>query len=105
MCYGAFYSDREAVVALSTGWYNNGSLCGQTITIRGNRRVTTALVVDQCDSVRGCDHMHAGQPPCRHNVVDASPAVWAAVGVLPEDIRYGELSVSWCVQRNNGCVL
>ncbi|CAF1608955.1 unnamed protein product [Rotaria sp. Silwood1] len=92
-CFGRFYPDTQRVVALSTGWYNGGSRCGKTITINGNGRTTTAVVVDECDSVNGCDAEHAGQPPCRYNIVDGSPAVWAALGV-PESDR-GEMNISW----------
>ncbi|CAF1380887.1 unnamed protein product [Rotaria sp. Silwood1] len=94
-CYGAFYPDTQRVVALSTGWFNRGSRCGKMITIHGNGKTTTAEVVDECDSVHGCDDEHAGQPPCRNNIVDGSPAVWQALGVSKNDPRYGQLSVSW----------
>ncbi|CAF4883460.1 unnamed protein product, partial [Rotaria sp. Silwood1] len=94
-CYGRFYPDTQRVVALSTGWYNKGSRCGKIITIRGNGRTTTAQVVDECDSVHGCDAEHAGQPPCRNNIVDGSPAVWKALGVFKNDPRYGEMKISW----------
>ncbi|CAF3640811.1 unnamed protein product [Rotaria sp. Silwood1] len=94
-CYGRFYPDTQRVVALSTGWYNKGSRCGKIITIRGNGRTTTAQVVDECDSVHGCDAEHAGQPPCRNNIVDGSPAVWKALGVSKNDPRYGEMKISW----------
>ncbi|CAF4880925.1 unnamed protein product [Rotaria sp. Silwood1] len=94
-CFERFYPDTQRVVALSTGWYNGGSRCGKTITINGNGRTTTAMVVDECDSVNGCDAEHAGQPPCRNNIVDGSPAVWQALGVSENDARYGEMTISW----------
>ncbi len=94
-CYNKFYSDSQPVVALSTGWYNDGSRCGKMIKIRGNGKMTTALVVDECDSMYGCDAEHAGQPPCRNNIVDASPAVWTALGVSKKDPRYGEMGITW----------
>ncbi|CAF2708446.1 unnamed protein product [Rotaria sp. Silwood2] len=94
-CDGSFYPDSEPVVALSTGWYNGGSRCGRIITIKGNGRSTTATVVDECDSVHGCDADHAGQPPCRNNIVDGSKAVWDALGVSQDDPRYGEMSITW----------
>ncbi|CAF1138991.1 unnamed protein product [Rotaria sordida] len=94
-CFGAFYPDTQRVVALSTGWFNRGSQCGKRITIHGNGRTTTAEVVDECDSVHGCDDEHAGQPPCRNNIVDGSPAVWEALGVTKNDPRYGQISISW----------
>ncbi|CAF3769604.1 unnamed protein product [Rotaria sordida] len=94
-CFGAFYPDTQRVVALSTGWFNRGSQCGKRITIHGNGRTTTAEVVDECDSVHGCDDEHAGQPPCRNNIVDGSQAVWEALGVSKNDPRYGQISISW----------
>jgi hypothetical protein len=94
-CTGAFYPDSERVVALSTGWYNDRSRCGKMITIIGNGHTTTAKVVDECDSVHGCDSEHDGQPPCRNNIVDGSSAVWAALGVSKNDPRYGEMAITW----------
>ena len=94
-CFEKFYPDSQRVVALSTGWYNGGSRCGKMITISANGRSTQAMVVDECDSVHGCDAEHAGQPPCRNNIVDGSPAVWAALGINTNDPRYGETSITW----------
>ena len=94
-CYGKFYSDSQSVVALSTGWYNGGSRCGKMITISANGRSTRAMVVDECDSVHGCDDEHAGQPPCRNNIVDGSAAVWAALGIKENDPQYGETQITW----------
>jgi hypothetical protein len=94
-CDGSFYPDSKPVVALSTGWFNKRSRCGRKITIKGNQKTTTAIVVDECDSVNGCDAEHAGQPPCRNNIVDGSPAVWAALGVSKNDPRYGQMSITW----------
>lgn len=94
-CFGKFYPDTQPVVALSTGWYNKGSRCGKMITIYGNGKSTTAEVVDECDSIHGCDAEHDGQPPCRNNIVDASAAVWSALGVSKHDPKYGEISISW----------
>lgn len=94
-CFSKFYSDFERVVALSTGWFNGGSRCGKLITIFGNNKSTTAMVVDECDSMNGCDEIHAGQPPCRNNVVDGSPAVWSALNISQNDPRYGWITISW----------
>jgi len=52
----------------------------------------TAKVVDQCDSVNGCDEEHAGQPPCRNNIVDGSAAVWDALRLNKDD---GVVPVTW----------
>jgi hypothetical protein len=88
-----YYKDTDAVVALSTGWYSNGSRCGKSIRINGNGKSTTAKVVDECDSRAGCDSDHAYQPPCQNNIVDASAAVWKALGVPESD--WGNMSITW----------
>ncbi|KAJ0084588.1 hypothetical protein Patl1_30643 [Pistacia atlantica] len=44
-----------------------------------------AKVVDECDSVSGCDKEHAYQPPCGNNTVDGSNAVWDALGLNIDD--------------------
>ncbi|KAL5565743.1 hypothetical protein UlMin_028907 [Ulmus minor] len=92
-CDEKFHSNSEKVVALSTGWYNEGSRCGKLITITAsNGRSVSATVVDECDSMRGCDDEHAGQPPCKNNIVDGSDAVWSALG-LNKDV--GVVDVTW----------
>uniref|UniRef100_A0A803NXJ1 Ripening-related protein 1 n=1 Tax=Cannabis sativa TaxID=3483 RepID=A0A803NXJ1_CANSA len=92
-CDNKFHSDNIPVVALSTGWFNKGHRCLQNITIHGNGRSVSAMVVDECDSTVGCDDIHDYQPPCPHNIVDASKAVWKALGV-PKHKR-GELDIFW----------
>ncbi|KAI3990367.1 hypothetical protein MKX01_029736 [Papaver californicum] len=67
--------------SLSTGWYNNGNRCLHNITIKGNERSVVAKV----------DHDY--QPPCPHNIVDASPAVWKALGIPREN--WGDLDITW----------
>ncbi|TKY48552.1 Ripening-related protein grip22 [Spatholobus suberectus] len=63
-----YHDNSERVV---TGWFNNKSRCGNMIRITAcNGRSVTAKVVDECDSVNGCDKEHAGQPPCRNNIVN-----------------------------------
>lgn len=92
-CDEKFHASSERVVALSTGWYNKGSRCLKMIRITArNGKSVTAKVVDECDSVNGCDKEHAGQPPCRNNIVDGSQAVWDALGL---DSDVGEASVTW----------
>ena len=51
------------------------------------------MVVDECDSTMGCDSDHDYQPPCRNNIVDASRAVWKALGV-PHG-QWGGLDITW----------
>ncbi|XP_026397322.1 putative ripening-related protein 1 [Papaver somniferum] len=92
-CDNQYHSDDTPVVALSTGWYNNGSRCLHKIIVKGNGRSAVAKVVDECDSTMGCDGDHDYQPPCPHNIVDASPAVWKALGVPREN--WGNLDVTW----------
>ncbi|KAF8758207.1 hypothetical protein HU200_010572 [Digitaria exilis] len=70
------------VVALSTGWFSNMSRCGHRIKITANGNSVYAKVVDECDSVHGCDD----------DIVDASPAVWNALGL---DQSTGEQDITW----------
>lgn len=92
-CDGRYHDRSESVVALSTGWFNGGSRCGKKIKITANNgRSTTAKVVDECDSMHGCDREHAWQPPCDNNIVDGSDPVWEALG-LNKDL--GRVPVRW----------
>ncbi|XP_044483467.1 kiwellin-like [Mangifera indica] len=92
-CDDKYHSNSEAVVALSTGWYNGGSRCGKMIKITAtNGKTVKAKVVDECDSMNGCDEEHAYQPPCKNNIVDASNAVWNALGL---DIDDGVVDITW----------
>jgi hypothetical protein len=94
-CDGLYHSDSELIVALSTGWFDNKSRCGKSIKIMGNGNTVTAKVVDECDSQQGCDSDHAFQLPCANNIVDASPAVWTALGISTNDPNYGWIAVTW----------
>ncbi|KAF9599727.1 hypothetical protein IFM89_001673 [Coptis chinensis] len=79
-CDNKYHSDDKPVVALSTGWYNNGSRCHKWINIHTTiGRTVKAMVVDECDA----DHDY--QPPCPNNIVDASLAVWKALRVPKAD--------------------
>ena len=81
-CDNKFHDNLERVVALSTGWYDNESRCGKMIRITAsNGRSVTAKVVDECDSVNGCDSKHVGQPPCNNNIVDRLSSIWDALGL------------------------
>ncbi|EXC22900.1 hypothetical protein L484_007509 [Morus notabilis] len=91
-CDDRYHSNSERIVALSTGWYDGGSRCGKMIRITANGRSVVAKVVDECDSMHGCDAEHAGQPPCKNNIVDGSDAVWSALG-LNKDL--GVVDVTW----------
>ncbi|KAK2998581.1 hypothetical protein RJ639_023105 [Escallonia herrerae] len=57
-CDNQFHSDDTPAVALSTGWFDNRSRCLNYITIHGNGRSVKAQVVDECDSIMGCDNVH-----------------------------------------------
>ncbi|VFQ98935.1 unnamed protein product [Cuscuta campestris] len=93
-CDGRWHNNSFRMVALSTGWYDGGRRCGRIVRVtRGDgRRSTTAKVVDECDSMMGCDAEHAGQMPCDNNIVDGSKAVWEALE-LDQDL--GTVPVTW----------
>ncbi|XP_058737335.1 uncharacterized protein LOC131609607 [Vicia villosa] len=99
-CDNQYHSDDTPVVALSTGWFNHRSRCLNKITISANGRSVVAKVVDECDSTKGCDEEHDYQPPCPNNIVDASKAVWEALGV-PKN-QWGGLDITWSDCRPNG---
>ncbi|KAL7258928.1 hypothetical protein ACSBR1_004937 [Camellia fascicularis] len=92
-CDNEFHSNDSPVVALSTGWFNKQQRCLKKIIIHGNGRSVEAMVVDECDSTLGCDVDHDFQPPCPNNIVDASKAVWKALGVPPK--KRGNLNITW----------
>ncbi|XWS53306.1 hypothetical protein CRYUN_Cryun11dG0145700 [Craigia yunnanensis] len=76
-------------------WFDGGSRCGKRIKITAsNERNTTAIVVDECDSRRGCDKEHAYQPPCKNNIVDGSDAVWEALRL---NKNVGIVDVTWSI--------
>uniref|UniRef100_A0ACD5WP61 Uncharacterized protein n=1 Tax=Avena sativa TaxID=4498 RepID=A0ACD5WP61_AVESA len=92
-CDERFHPDSQMVVALSTGWFSRGRRCGSRVVIRAaNGRTATATVVDECDSMHGCDDEHNFEPPCANNIVDGSPAVWKALGL---DTDEGVVPVTW----------
>lgn len=92
-CTGTFFDDDVKVVALSTGWFDGGSRCKKSVVIRAsNGRSVRAMVVDECDSLHGCDDEHNFEPPCANNIVDGSPAVWKALGLNTDD---GEVPITW----------
>ncbi|PHT58708.1 putative ripening-related protein 2 [Capsicum baccatum] len=78
-CSGKYYDNSIPVVALSSRWYSKGRRCFENINIYAkNGRSTQAMVVDECDTSRAC----------KNNIVDASEAVWKALGVSKKDPRY-----------------
>ncbi|XP_073355492.1 putative ripening-related protein 4 [Aegilops tauschii subsp. strangulata] len=93
-CDNRFHKDTELVVALSMGWLRLDSKCrcNKMSRINGNGRAVLAKVVDECDSVYGCDTGHNFEPPCPYNDVHASPVVWKALG-LKEQI--GVFKITW----------
>lgn len=52
-----------------------------------------AKVIDECDSVNGCDAENSFEPPCRNDVVTASAAVWKALAIPEAQIGYYD--VAW----------
>ncbi|OWM77160.1 hypothetical protein CDL15_Pgr017694 [Punica granatum] len=94
-CDNQYHSDDVPIVALSTRWFNHRSRCHRNITINGNGRSVSAMVVDECDSTMGCDDDHDYQPPCANNIVDASRAVWAALGVPQDSDDWGWMDITW----------
>ncbi|XP_016441617.1 putative ripening-related protein 2 [Nicotiana tabacum] len=82
-CSGKYYDNSIPIVALSTGWYSKGKRCFEKITIYANGKSTKAVVVDECNTSKGC----------RNNIVDASEAVWKALGVPKKD--WGWLEIFW----------
>jgi hypothetical protein len=94
-CDNSYHDDSEKVVALSSGWLrlDGTPRCGKMVRVTAsNGRSVLAKVVDECDSVNGCDKEHNFEPPCPPNVVDGSPAVWKALGL---DDGIGEVKVTW----------
>jgi hypothetical protein len=99
-CDGKFHQNTELIAALSTGWFEGGRRCfeksGKYISITANgRTVDNVKVVDECDSINGCDAVHAYQPPCPNNIVDVSEAVWEALGIGKDEPQYGYTRVTW----------
>ncbi|KAF8016202.1 hypothetical protein BT93_H1648 [Corymbia citriodora subsp. variegata] len=93
-CDDNYHENSELIVALSTGWYADGSRCGDRIRIMSMKtgRSVMAKVVDECDSRNGCDEERDYQPPCENDIVDGSDVVWHALGL---DIAVGEEDVVW----------
>lgn len=63
-CDGRYHNNSELIVALSIECYAGGSRCGHKIKTTSKKTETslTAKMVDECDSMRGCNSEHAGQP-------------------------------------------
>jgi len=55
------------------------------------------MVVDECDSIMGCDPNHDYQPTCANNIVDSSRAVWEALGVARDN--WGGLDIYYMGRR------
>ena len=72
-CDGKYHSDDDMLVALPTGLYQGGARCFKMIRITSasTGRSAEAMVVDECDSRKGC----------KDNIVDTSKAVWKALGL------------------------
>ncbi|CAL9758013.1 unnamed protein product, partial [Musa acuminata subsp. burmannicoides] len=90
---GCYHGDDQMLASLSTGWCDDGSRCSKNIKINANGQTVLAKVMDECDSLHGCDQEHAFQPPCAPDIVDASRAVWEALGI-PES-QIGDDGITW----------
>jgi hypothetical protein len=62
------------------------------VRVTANGKSVLAKVVDECDSVNGCDQEHNFEQPCPNNVVDGSPAVLKRLGL---NKNIGEFKVTW----------
>ncbi|MBA0622861.1 hypothetical protein Godav_008364, partial [Gossypium davidsonii] len=75
-CDEQSHDNFKRIVALSIGWYDGGSRCGKMIRIMvSNGKSATAKVVDECDSMHGCDEAHAYQRAFNNKIIDGSNAV------------------------------
>ncbi|ONK58259.1 uncharacterized protein A4U43_C09F10300 [Asparagus officinalis] len=92
-CDNQCHRESGMVIALSTGWYNGGSRSLNYINTNANGKSVRAKVVDECDSVHGCDADHDFQPPCPNNIVDASPAVWKGLDIPGSQV--GDYDITW----------
>ncbi|KAF5815959.1 putative RlpA-like domain superfamily, kiwellin [Helianthus annuus] len=79
-CDGEYHSNNLLIVALSSRWYNHGQRCLNYINIYYKEASTQAMVVDECSG-------------CGDDIVDASSAVWVALGVSQSD--WGETGITW----------
>ncbi|KAF8027226.1 hypothetical protein BT93_E0210 [Corymbia citriodora subsp. variegata] len=93
-CDNKYHSDDLLIVALSTGGFDNMSRCRHNITINGNGRSVVAMVVNECQSTMGCDADNDYQPPCGNDIVDASRAVWEALGVAKDNWGWVNITCS-----------
>ncbi|KAI8909546.1 hypothetical protein EDD86DRAFT_140647 [Gorgonomyces haynaldii] len=84
-CFAKFYPDNVPVVALATAAFAGGKNCGKQVTIYANGRSTKAMVVDMCDTERD---------GCIPDTVDASKAVWWALGI---NLDIGVTSITYSV--------
>lgn len=93
-CDMRFHRDKELLVTLSSGWLklDGKNRCNKKIRVHANERSVLAKVVDECDSVNGCNEENDFEPPCRNNVLNASPGVWKALRL---NQTIGELKVTW----------
>lgn len=65
-CDQRFHRDKELLVILSSGWLrlDGTNRCNMKIRISAaNGRSVVAKVVDECDSVSGCDEKHTTLDP------------------------------------------
>ncbi|KAF8024063.1 hypothetical protein BT93_F1311 [Corymbia citriodora subsp. variegata] len=76
-CDEQYQDNLERIVALLTGWFDDKSRCRKMIQIIYIKTGSSVIarVVDQCDSMNGCEASHAYRPPCQNDIVDGLDAV------------------------------
>lgn len=82
-CDENFHSDDTLVVALSTSKIKGR--CNNNIVIHANGKQVVAKVVDECDE-SNC---------LGPDIVDASKAVWKALGVDENSRKFGLMPIIW----------
>ncbi|KAG0549092.1 hypothetical protein BDA96_01G225200 [Sorghum bicolor] len=86
-CDGQYPSNDDLVVALSTVWFKDATMCHRKIRITNslpNGLNLVAEVVDECDTQSGC----------KDNMIATSKRVWKALGL---DTNLGEVPVTWSI--------
>lgn len=86
---------KNATMTTSRWWHYlpDGITMEDVATTSGNGRSVVAMVVNECDSIEGCDEDHDYQPPCPNNIVNASKALWKAFEVHEDNWR--GIDITW----------
>ncbi|KIP09532.1 hypothetical protein PHLGIDRAFT_18613 [Phlebiopsis gigantea 11061_1 CR5-6] len=80
---GTVHQDTDKVIALDSAIYDNGALCGKTVTLvnLSNGKTTTATVADECPT---CDSAES---------IDLSQGAFSAL--TDGDFGLGEFNIAW----------